>query len=88
MNKMNYTIEDINHTIDVLEKRKVRNHKSNISNNNLTTNIRSDNFDTINMETNPKTQRKNEKSKEHNSSSKALKVLINNLRIDMSEPTV
>jgi hypothetical protein len=87
MTKMNYTIEDINHTIDVIEKRKVRNHKSNISNNNLTTNIRSENFDTINMETNSKTQRKNEKSNEH-SSSKALKVLIYNLRIDISEQIV
>lgn len=84
---MDYTIEDINHTIDVLEKRKARNHKSNISNNNLTTNIRSENFETMNMETNPKTQRKNEKSKEH-SSSNALKVLITNLRIDISEPIV
>ena len=48
---MNLIIEDINHTTD----RKERNNKNNLSNNNLTTNMKSEhNFDTLNLETNPK----------------------------------
>lgn len=70
---MNFTLEDMNHTEYYAEKSKERNKKTNVSHNNLTTNMKSENFETLNMETNPKTQRKVEKSKDQNS--KPIKVL-------------